>query len=85
MRRQAIALRSMSKEARQLASLIAAFRKSLHDLGKQRALNGLSTSDIAVLDKRRSNLMLTIAALEDRLSAMQGLIDRGRPHIIRVH
>jgi hypothetical protein len=30
-------------------------------------------------------LLVTIAALEDRLSAVQGLIHLGRPHIIRVH
>jgi len=31
------------------------------------------------------SLMKLIAALDDRLSAVQGLIDLGRPHIIRVH
>jgi len=30
-------------------------------------------------------LLVTITALEDRLSAVQGLIDLGRPHVIRVH
>ncbi|MBR0828133.1 hypothetical protein JQ596_21590 [Bradyrhizobium manausense] len=84
-RRQNVALKSMSKEAKQLAGLIAGLRKSLSGIDKQRTKDGLSNADIGILDERRNNLQVTIAALEDRLSAVQGLIDLGRPHIIRVH
>lgn len=84
-RRQNVALKSMSREAKQLTGLIAGLRKSLLGIDKQRTRDGLSNADIGILDERRNNLLVTIAALEDRLSAVQGLIDLGRPHIIRVH
>jgi hypothetical protein len=84
-RKQAAALKSMSKEATKVADFVSCLRKSLLDLDRQRGKDGLSNSDIGLLDERRNNLLLTIAALEDRLSAMQGLIDLGRPHVIRVH
>ena len=82
---QNAALRSMSKEATKVADLIAGLRKSLFDIDRQRASNGLSNSDIGILDERHNNLLLTIAALEDRLSAVQGLIALGRPHVIGTH
>lgn len=84
-RRQTVAKRSMTKEARQLASLLADLRKSLDGLHKERTSTKLSGAEMGLLDERRNNLLLTIAALDDRLSAVQGLIDLGRPHIIRVH
>ncbi|OAF20221.1 MULTISPECIES: hypothetical protein [Bradyrhizobium] len=84
-RRQNVAKRSMAKEAKQLTGLIAGLRKSLEGIQKQRADTKLSGAEIGLLDERRNNLLLTIAALDDRLSAVQGLIDLGRPHIIRVH
>ncbi|MEK9280197.1 MULTISPECIES: hypothetical protein [unclassified Bradyrhizobium] len=84
-RRQNVAKRSMAKEAKQLTGLIAGLHKSLEDIRKQRANTKLSGAEIGLLDERRNNLLLTIAALDDRLSAVQGLIDLGRPHIIRVH
>lgn len=84
-RRQNVAMKSMSKEAKQLTGLLAGYRKSLRDLERQRRQPALSNADIGILDERRNNLMLTLAALEDRLSAVQGLIDLGRPHVIRVH
>ncbi|WGD48876.1 hypothetical protein QA641_24880 [Bradyrhizobium sp. CB1650] len=84
-RRQNVAKRSMAKEAKQLTGLIAGLRKSLEAIRKQRANAKLSGAEIGLLDERRNNLLLTIAALDDRLSAVQGLIDLGRPHIIRVH
>lgn len=84
-RRQNVAKRSMAKEAKQLASLIAGLRKSLDGIHEQRASTKLSGAEIGILDERRNNLQLTIAALDDRLSAVQGLIDLGRPHVIRVH
>lgn len=84
-RRQNVAMRSMSKEAKQLAGLVAGYRKTLRELERQRAKPALSNAEIGMLDERRNNLMLTLAALEDRLSAVQGLIDLGRPHIMRVH
>ena len=84
-RRQNVAMKSMSREAKQLTAVIATYRKSIADLDKQRAKATLSDAEIGILDERRNNLMVTIAALEDRLSAVQGLIDLGRPHIIRMH
>lgn len=84
-RRQNAAFKSMSKEATKVADLIAGLRKSMLDIEKQRRNVELSHADIGILDERRNNLLLTISALEDRLSAVQGLIDLGRPHIIRVH
>lgn len=84
-RRQSVAKRSMTKEAKQLTSLIDGLRKSLDDIHKQRVSMKLSGAEMGLLDERRNNLLLTIAALDDRLSAVQGLIDLGRPHVIRVH
>ncbi len=84
-RRQNVAMKSMSKEAKQLTGLVAGYRKTLRELERQRVKPALSNAEIGILDERRNNLMLTLAALEDRLSAVQGLIDLGRPHIIRVH
>ncbi|MBR0844388.1 hypothetical protein JQ607_29655 [Bradyrhizobium liaoningense] len=84
-RRQNVAKRSMTREAKQLTGLIASLRKSLEGIHKERANTKLSGAEMGLLDERRNNLLLTIAALDDRLSAVQGLIDLGRPHIIRVH
>jgi hypothetical protein len=84
-RRQNVAKRSMTKEAKQLAGLIAGLRKSLDGIHKERTGAKLSGAEMGMLDERRNNLLLTIAALDDRLSAVQGLIDLGRPHVIRVH
>lgn len=84
-RRQNVAMRSMSKEAKQLTGLLAGYRRTLRDLERHRVKTALSNAEIGILDERRNNLMLTLAALEDRLSAVQGLIDLGRPHVIRVH
>ncbi|BAR61583.1 hypothetical protein NK6_8434 [Bradyrhizobium diazoefficiens] len=75
----------MTKEVKQLTGLIATLRESLESIHKQRANAKLSGAEMGLLDERRNNLLLTIAALDDRLSAVQGLIDLGRPHIIRVH
>jgi predicted nucleic acid-binding Zn-ribbon protein len=84
-RRQNVAKRSMTKEAKQLSGLIAGLRKSLDSIHQERASTKLSGAEMGLLDERRNNLQLTIAALNDRLSAVQGLIDLGRPHVIRVH
>lgn len=84
-RRQNLAKRSMANEVRQLADLIAGLKRSLEAIGERRAQARLSGTEMGLLDERRNNLLLTIAALEDRLSAVQGLIDLGRPHVIRVH
>ena len=84
-RRQNLAKKSMAQEAKQLASLIAGLRKSLDGLHKERASTKLSGAEMGLLDERRNNLLLTIAALDDRLSAVQGLIDLGRPHVLRIH
>ena len=84
-RRQNVAKRSMTKEAKQLSGLIAGLRKSLDGIHKERTSAKLTGAEMGLLDERRNNLLLTIAALDDRLSAVQGLIDLGRPHVIRVH
>ena len=84
-RRQNVAMKSMSREAKQLTRVIAGYRGSLLDLDQQRTRTKLSDAEKGILDERRNNLLVTIAALEDRLSAVQGLIELGRPHIIRVH
>ena len=84
-RRQNVAKKSMTKEAKQLAGLIAGLRQSLDRIHKERASTKLSGAEMGLLDERRNNLLLTIAALDDRLSAVQGLIDLGRPHVIRIH
>ena len=84
-RRQSVAMRSMSKQAKQLSNLIAGYRSGLLDIDQQRTRTKLSDAERGLLDQRRNNLLLTIAAFEDRLSAVQGLIDLGRPHVIRVH
>ena len=84
-RRQNVAKRSMTKEAKQLSGLIAGLRKSLDGIHEERANPKLSGAETGLLDERRNNLLLTIAALDDRLSAIQGLMNLGRPHVIRVH
>jgi hypothetical protein len=75
---QHIALAAMTKEAKQITTLIASLRKSARDIDQQR-----QQADVAVraaLDARRNNLMATISALEDRVSAIQGLIKLDRPY-----
>ena len=84
-RRQNLVKKSMTQEAKQLANLIAGLRKSLDGIHKERASTKLSGAEMGLLDERRNNLLLTIAALDDRLSAVQGLIDLGRPHVLRIH
>jgi hypothetical protein len=84
-RRQDVAKRSMADEAEQLSDLIAGLHQSLDLIRKERASTKPCGLDIGLLDERRNNLLLTIAALDDRLSAVQGLIDLGRPHLVRVH
>ncbi|WP_245310650.1 hypothetical protein [Bradyrhizobium valentinum] len=74
-----IALAIMTKEAEQITALIASLRKSARDIDKER-----QQADVALrgaLDVRRNNLMVTIAALEDRVSAIQGLIKLDRPYV----
>ncbi|KRQ96087.1 hypothetical protein CQ10_06225 [Bradyrhizobium valentinum] len=69
----------MTKEAEQITALIASLRKSARDIDKER-----QQADVALrgaLDVRRNNLMVTIAALEDRVSAIQGLIKLDRPYV----
>jgi hypothetical protein len=74
-----IALAVMTKEAEQITALIASLRKSARDIDKQRR-----QADVVLrraLDVRRNNLMATITALEDRVSAIQGLIRLDRPYV----
>lgn len=81
-----LATESMSKETKQLADFLTELRKSLLDLDADRASSARFDPAFGLLQERCNNLMLTIAALEDRLSAMQGLLDLGRPHVVhRVH
>jgi hypothetical protein len=81
---QHIALAVMTKEAEQITALIASLRKSARDIDKQR-----QQADVALrgaLDVRRTNLVATITALEDRLPAIQGLIRLDRPYVAhRMH
>jgi hypothetical protein len=83
--RQTVAMKSMSKEARQLARVIEMYRMSLRDIDEQRKQAKFTGAERGLLDQRRNNLLVTIAALDDRLAAVQGLMDLGRPHLIRVH
>jgi len=76
---QHIALTIMTKEAEHITALIPSLRKSAHTIDKQRrqadaALRG-------ALDARHNNLMVTITALQDRVSAIQGLIRLDRPYV----
>ncbi len=79
-----IALAVMTKEAEQITALIASLRKSARDIDKQR-----QQADVALrraLDLRHNNLMATIRGLEDRVSAIQGLIRLDRPYVAhRMH
>jgi hypothetical protein len=79
-----IALAAMTKEAKQITALISSLRKSARDINKQR-----QHADVALrgaLDARRNNLMVTVTALEDRVSAIQGLIKLDRPYVAhRMH
>jgi hypothetical protein len=79
-----IALAVMTKEAEQITALIASLRKSACDIDQQR-----QQVDVALrraLDVRHTNLMATITALEDRVSAIEGLIRLDRPYVAhRMH
>lgn len=82
------ALNGMSREAEKITALIAGLRKSVIDIEKERARakNVSNTALRSTLDIRRNNLMATIAALEDRLSAIQGLIKLNPLHVAyRMH
>jgi hypothetical protein len=74
----------MTKEAKQITALVASLRKSARDIDLQR-----QHADVAqrcALDARYTNLMATITALEDRVSAIQGLIRLDRPYVAhRMH
>jgi hypothetical protein len=79
-----IALAVMTKEAEQITALIASLRKSARDIDKQRRQGDAVLTP--ALDVRRTNLMATIGALEDRVSAIQGLIRLDRPYVAhRMH
>jgi hypothetical protein len=79
-----IALAVMTKEAEQIKALIASLRKSARDIDKQR--QQADAAQKGALDIRRTNLMATISALEDRFSAIQGLIMLDRPYVAhRMH
>jgi hypothetical protein len=79
-----IALAVMTKEAEQIKMLIAGLRKSARDIDKQRGK--VDAAQKGALDIRRTNLMATITALEDRVAAIQGLIRLDRPYVAhRMH
>jgi len=72
-----IALRVLTKEAEHITALIASLRTSARDINKER-----QQADVALrgaLDARHNNLVVTITALEDRVSAIQELIKLDRP------
>lgn len=84
-RRHSAALRFVSGEANKITALIATLRNSMRDIDRASA-RGSDTALMEALDTRRANLSVTIAALEDRLSAIQGLIKLDRPEIAhRMH
>ena len=79
-----IALMVMTREAEQITVLIGSLRKSVRDIDKQRQKADAALS--RALDVRHNNLMVTIAALEDRVSAIRGLIKLDRPYVAhRMH
>jgi hypothetical protein len=79
-----IALAVMTKEAEQITALIASLRKSARVIDKQRRQGDAALR--GALDVRRTNLVATITALEDRVSAIQGLIKLDRPYVAhRMH
>ena len=79
-----IALAVMTKEAEQITALIASLRKSARDIVKHRRHAYVVLR--RALEVRRNNLMATITALEDRVSAIQGLIRLDRPYVAhRMH
>jgi acetolactate synthase small subunit len=81
---QHIALAVMTKEAEQITALIASLRKSARDIDRQRQQTDIASR--RAHDVRRDNLMATITALEDRVSAIQGLIRLDRPYMAhRMH
>jgi hypothetical protein len=81
---QHIALAVMTKEAKQITALIASLRKSARDIDQQR--QHTDAAQRCALDARYTNLMATITALEDRVSAIQGLIRLDRPYVAhRMH
>jgi hypothetical protein len=83
-----IALTLMSREEERITALIASLRRSALNVDKERA-RARKASDAALksaLDTRRGNLIVTIAAFEDRLSAIHGLLELDRPHVVnRMH
>lgn len=78
----------MSREEERITALIASLRRSALNVDKERA-RARKASDAALksaLDTRRGNLIVTIAAFEDRLSAIHGLLELDRPHVVnRMH
>lgn len=79
-----IALAVMTKEAEQITALIVSLRRSARDIDRHRRQADLVLR--RALDLRRNNLMATITALEDRVSAIQGLIRLDRPYLAhRMH
>ena len=79
-----IALTVMTKEAENITVLIASLRKSACDIDRERLQADSALT--SALDARFNNLMVTIAALEDRVSAIQGLIKLDRPYVAhRMH
>lgn len=79
-----IALTIMTKEAEKIAGLIASLRKSARDIDRERERTDPALRN--ALEARRNNLMVTITALEDRVSAIQGLIKLDRPYVAhRMH
>lgn len=82
---RAVAMNLMSNEAKQITVLIANLRKSVLHIDNVRECTK-NASDLSLkcnLETRRKNLMGTIDVLEDRLSAIRGLIKLDRPHITR--
>ena len=79
-----IALTVLTKEAENITVLIASLRKMACDIDRERLQANSALT--GALDARFNNLMVTITALEDRVSAIEGLIKLDRPYVAhRMH
>jgi ABC-type transporter Mla subunit MlaD len=88
MQRLAAAVRLMSKEAKQITTLIKRLRELVLDIDKeqQRTRTASDPALTSALAARRKNIVATVEALEDRLSAIQGLIELDRVQVAyRMH
>lgn len=72
----------MSTEVKKITTLIAEFRRSTLAIDRELRRSKIASDPSLArsLDARRNNLILTIGVLDNRLSALRGLLELGRPH-----